>query len=128
MLILASFNGPSEFRFSMAFLGSIMLAGSLGYWLKSPSRGFKFGGLAGAGLTFAVLGSAQGDLVFYVTAFYTPVFGLISGLAGCLMGRHSSVLRSSEQPSQTAENSKPQEPQINSDHEAIRDRPPNAAP
>lgn len=110
MLVLASFNGPSELRISMAFLGSIMLAGLLGYWLRSPARGFKIGGLAGALLTLAVLGSAQGDLVFYVTAFFTPLFGLIAGLAGCLMGRHARVVRISEQPSRTTKNSNSQEP------------------
>ncbi|HLQ44268.1 MAG TPA: hypothetical protein VK137_06040 [Planctomycetaceae bacterium] len=86
MLVLASFNGPSDTRAWVAFLGSIFLAALLGYWLRRPARGFTLGGLASAGLTVLVLGTAQGDLVSLVTAILTPIFAIIAGLVGCFCG------------------------------------------
>lgn len=128
MLVLASFNGPSEIRFWTAFMGSLLLAACLGYWLRSPANGFKLGGLVSAGLTFAVLGSAKGDIVMYVTAFYTPVFALIAGLVGCYFGWIGDAARISQKTQRRIEDQNPVEPSGNTGGEVCQDRQPGAAP
>ena len=86
MFVLASFNGPSETRVWVAFLGSAFLAALLGYFPRSPRCGFILGGLASAGLTCLVLGSAHGDMVSLMTAILTPIFAIIASLVGCFFG------------------------------------------
>jgi hypothetical protein len=128
MLVLASFNGPSEIRFWTAFIGSILLAALLGYWVRTPANGFKLGGLAGAGLSFVVLGSAQGDIVTLVTMFYTPVFALIAGFVGCYFGWIGDAVRISRKASQRIENQDSIASSSNPGSDENQDRQPDDAP
>ena len=85
MLVLASRFGPSDTTVWIIVLALTFPAAVVGFLLRSPSRGLKFGGLTSAVLTFLWLACGTGQAIFFA-AILTPFFAIIGGLVGCFFG------------------------------------------
>ena len=92
MVLLASFNGPSDARCWFALLASATVAILVGCMVRSAWKGFVIGGVGGASFALVVLGTASGDMVGLMTAILSPIFGLVGALVGCCAGAISARL------------------------------------
>ncbi len=87
MELFASFNGPSDERFFAAVAAAALVSVLAGFFARRMIAGFLAGGAGAALATFLILRGGEGDMVGFMTAMCTPVFGLIGGaLAAIIRG------------------------------------------
>lgn len=87
MFVLASSLNDvvSPTRVLVVLLALLIPAAFVGFFVRSPSRGFKLGGLTSGGLTFLWLASGTGQAIVFA-AFLTPIFAIVGGLVGGFFG------------------------------------------